>query len=88
MKNTKMPEAPKLSELSFDELTKEEKKRSAAHISFCVIMGMLVGVVIYITIKKGFTAFTPLPLAFMPLYLIILSSWRNARKEIKSRNAK
>ena len=88
MKNTKISEAPKLSELSLDELIKEEKKRSAAHISFCVIIVMMVGVSIYITIKKGFTAFTPLPLAFMPLYLLTLSSWRNARKEIKFRNTK
>lgn len=78
---------PKLSDLSIDELTKEEKKRSAAHIAFCIIMGMLVGASIYVTVKKGFSAITTLPLAFMPLYLIIMISWQNARKEIKSRNS-
>lgn len=85
MKNTKQSDASKLSELSIEELTKEEKKRSAAHISFCIIMGILIAACIYVTIKKGFNGITPLPLAFFPLYLIIRNSWQNARKEIRSR---
>ncbi|TZF93607.1 hypothetical protein FW781_18100 [Chryseobacterium panacisoli] len=85
MKNTKQPEINKLSELSIEELTKEEKKRSAAHITFCIIMGILIAACIYVTIKKGFNGITPLPLAFFPLYLIIRNSWQNARKEIRSR---
>lgn len=85
MKNSPQTENNKFSELSTEELTKEEKKRSAAHISFCIIMGMLVGACIYVTIKKGFNGITPLPLAFFPLYLIIRKSWQNARKEFQSR---
>ncbi len=85
MKHTHQTENNTLSELSTEELTKEEKKRSAAHISFCIIMGMLVGVCIYVTAKKGFNGITPLPLAFFPLYLIIRKSWQNARKELQSR---
>lgn len=77
----------KLSELSLDELVKEEKKRSAIHISFSVIIGLLVGVVTYATIKKGFTATTTLPLAFIPIYLIIRNSWQSVRKEIISRKS-
>ena len=85
MKNSSQTENTQLSELSTEELTKEEKKRSAAHISFCIIMGMLIGACIYVTIKKGFNGITPLPLAFFPLYLIIRKSWQNARKELQSR---
>ncbi|MDR4954433.1 hypothetical protein REB14_19805 [Chryseobacterium sp. ES2] len=85
MKNTPQTGNNKLSELSIEELTKEEKKRSAAHISFCIIMGILIGACIYVTIKKGFNGITPLPLAFSPLYLIIRKSWQNARKELQSR---
>ncbi|PWN62901.1 hypothetical protein [Chryseobacterium viscerum] len=85
MKNTKQPETNKLSELSIEELTKEEKKRSAAHISFCIILGLLLAACIYVTIKKGFNGITPLPLAFFPLYLIIRKSWQDARKELQSR---
>ncbi len=87
MKNDNQPEDNKLSDLSIEELTKEEKKRSAAHISFCIIMGMLVVACIYMTIKKGFNGITPLPLAFFPLYLIIRKSWQNARKELQSRKS-
>ncbi len=85
MKNSSQTENTQLSELSTEQLTKEEKKRSAAHISFCIIMGMLIGACIYVTIKKGFNGITPLPLAFFPLYLIIRKSWQNARKELQSR---
>jgi hypothetical protein len=85
MKNTKQPETNKLSELSIEELTKEEKKRSAAHISFCIILGLLLAACTYVTIKKGFNGITPLPLAFFPLYLIIRKSWQDARKELQSR---
>jgi len=85
MKNTKQSDVSKLSELSIEELTKEEKKRSAAHITFCIIMGILIAACIYVTIKKGFNGITPLPLAFFPLYLIIRNSWQNVRKEIRSR---
>ncbi|KAB1232186.1 hypothetical protein [Chryseobacterium viscerum] len=85
MKNTKQPETNKLSELSIEELTKEEKKRSAAHISFCIILGLLLAACVYVTIKKGFNGITPLPLAFFPLYLIIRKSWQDARKELQSR---
>ncbi|RQO40275.1 hypothetical protein DBR39_04825 [Chryseobacterium sp. KBW03] len=85
MKNTKQPETNKLSELSIEELTKEEKKRSAAHISFCIILGILLAACIYVTIKKGFNGISPLPLAFFPLYLIIRKSWQDARKELQPR---
>ncbi|MGU3374933.1 hypothetical protein [Chryseobacterium sp. M5A1_1a] len=77
----------KLSNLSIDELTQEEKKRSAIHISFSIVMGMLIGAAIYVTIKKGFSAISMLPFAFIPLYLIIMVNWQNARKEIKSRKS-
>ncbi|CAD0218026.1 hypothetical protein KYG33_01980 [Chryseobacterium sp. D764] len=85
MKNTKQSDVSKLSELSIEQLTKEEKKRSAAHTTFCIIMGILIAACIYVTIKKGFNGITPLPLAFFPLYLIIRNSWQNVRKEIRSR---
>lgn len=87
MKNTKVSEDNKLSKLSLDELIKEEKKRSAAHLTFSIIIGLMIGVSIYATVKKGFSGTTPLPLAFIPLYLIIRSSWKNVCNEIKSRKS-
>lgn len=87
MKNTKESEDNKLSKLSLEELIKEEKKRSAAHITFCIIIGLMLGVSIYATIKKGVSGTTSLPLAFIPLYLIIRSNWKNVRNEIRSRKS-
>ncbi|WP_106915947.1 hypothetical protein [Chryseobacterium aurantiacum] len=77
----------KLSDLSLDELTQEEKKRSAIHIFFSILIGIMVGAAIYTTIRKGFSAISPLPLAFLPLYLTIRNSLQSVRKEILSRKA-
>ncbi|AZA98360.1 hypothetical protein EG359_01510 [Chryseobacterium joostei] len=77
----------KLSDLSIDELTQEEKKRCAIYISFSILLGIMVGAAIYTTTKKGFGAITTLPLVFIPLYLIIRNSWQSVRKEILSRKA-
>lgn len=77
----------KLSDLSIDELTQEEKKRSAIHISFSILLGMMVGAAIYTTTKKGFSAITTLPLVFIPIYLMIRNSWQSVRKEILARNS-
>lgn len=77
----------KLSDLSIDKLTQEEKKRSAIHLFFSILLGIMVGAAMYATTKKGFSAITTLPLAFIPLYLIIRNSWQSVRKEIQSRKA-
>ncbi|MGE8527261.1 hypothetical protein [Chryseobacterium rhizosphaerae] len=81
MKNTK------LSGLSIDELTKEDKKRSAIFISHCIIIGIMIGASIYATIKNGFSVISLLSIFFIPMYLIIWNNYREVRKEIRSRKS-
>ncbi|GEN69358.1 MULTISPECIES: hypothetical protein [Chryseobacterium] len=81
MKNTK------LSGLSIDELTKEDKKRSAIFISYCIIIGIMIGASIYATIKNGFSVISLLSIFFIPMYLIIWNNYREVRKEIRSRKS-
>ncbi|MDR6548012.1 hypothetical protein J2810_004099 [Chryseobacterium rhizosphaerae] len=81
MKNTK------LSDLSIDELTKEDKKRSAIFISYCIIIGIMIGASIYATIKNGFSVISLLSIFFIPMYLIIWNNHREVRKEIRSRKS-
>ncbi|MBL3550371.1 hypothetical protein [Chryseobacterium sp. KMC2] len=81
MKNTK------LSGLSIDELTKEDKKRSAIFISYCIIIGFMIGASIYATIKNGFSVISLLSIFFIPMYLIIWNNYREVRKEIRSRKS-
>lgn len=81
MKNTK------LSSLSIDELTKEDKKRSAIFISYCIIVGIMIVASIYATVRNGFSIISSLPIFFIPMYLTIWNSQREIRKEIKSRKS-
>ncbi|CAH0258930.1 hypothetical protein MP478_07625 [Chryseobacterium sp. WG14] len=81
MKNTK------LSGLSIDELTKEDKKRSAIFISYCIIVGIMIVASIYATLRNGFSIISSLPIFFIPMYLTIWNSQREIRKEIKSRKS-
>ncbi|AZA83371.1 hypothetical protein C1637_21415 [Chryseobacterium lactis] len=81
MKNTK------LSDLSIDELHKEEKKRSGIHITFCILIGFMVGVSIYAIVKHGFTFASLLPLFFIPMYTFAWKSKKDVSKEIMSRKS-
>jgi hypothetical protein len=77
-----------LTELSLEELKKEEKKRKGIHISYCIIIGMMIGVSVYGTIKKGdINFFTLMPLFFLPIYFGIWKSYKDVRNEIKSRQS-
>jgi uncharacterized membrane protein YoaK (UPF0700 family) len=85
MKNIKQTGNTKLSELSIEELRAEKKKRTAILISFSIILGMMVGTCILVTVKKGVSALTFMPIAFLPIFLIIWKSQKDICNEIKSR---
>lgn len=77
----------KLSELSYDELIKEEKKRKAIFIFYSILWGIMVLASLYTTTKKGTTAITFLPISFLPIFLIFWKSQKDVRNEIKSRKS-
>nr|WP_315027782.1 hypothetical protein [uncultured Chryseobacterium sp.] len=77
----------KLSDLSIDELTKEEKKRSSIHICYCILIGFMVGTSVYATIKHGFTFVSILPLFFTPMNWFMWKNKNDVSKEIQSRKS-
>lgn len=74
-----------LSEFSREELQSEVKKRSAFFTVFVFMVFLTVGTAIYLTIKSGYGVFTILPVAFVPLVLMIKKTLADAKKELASR---
>ncbi len=75
-----------LSQFSKEELQAEIKKR---RFFFGVFIGMLLtmfSVGIYLTTKQGFGIFSILPVAFLPMLMLIRKSTLDAKKELESRN--
>ncbi|SHH89587.1 hypothetical protein SAMN05421866_4174 [Chryseobacterium oranimense] len=78
-----------LTELTDEELLERRKKTKASEITNAVILGVLIGIATYSTIKYGLGLFTFLPLIFA---LFAANSWKRNSKaleeELKSRNLK
>jgi hypothetical protein len=75
-----------LSELSHEELLKKAKALKAAS---SVLGGMLVimaATSVYLTYLQGFSVFTALPIAFLPMLIINVSNLKKIQTEIASRN--
>lgn len=75
-----------LSELSNEELLKNEK-------SLKTITSMLGGAVfllfivnIFLAFKKGFSTMGVIPIALLPIVIVNINSLKEMKKEIKSRN--
>lgn len=81
MKTTQQTGDRKLLELSVEEL----KKQTGILLFFSIILGIMLGACAYVIIKKGIGIFTYMPIAFIPIFLIIWKNQKNVRNEIKSR---
>ena len=75
-----------LSELSDEELLKNAK-------TVKIITSMLAGAIvllfiinIFLAFKKGFSAMSVIPIAFLPIVLVNVNSLKEIKKEIKARN--
>lgn len=56
-----------LSELSDEELLQEAKKVKSSNLTDALIIGILIGIAIYGSIRNGFGLLTFLPLAYAPI---------------------
>lgn len=74
-----------LTEFSSEELQVEKKKRLTILIVFAILVGIMAGASAYGYYKKGFSGITLLPVAFLPLLMINISSYKQVTKEIASR---
>ena len=75
-----------LKEMSLDELKKKEK---TLKFSLGILVGSIIGLLIVcviITIKKGFQAFTIMPIAFLPIIISSFSGLKKLQAEINSRS--
>lgn len=75
-------------QLSDQELLAKKKQLKSSNIINAVIIGVLIGVVIYSVIKNGFGFVTFLPLLFVYFIVKNQNESRELEKEIKSRNLK
>ena len=78
-----------LTELTDQELLERRKKTKASEITNAVILGVLIGIATYSTLKYGLGFFTFLPIVFA---LFAANRWKRNSKaleeELKSRNLK
>ena len=50
-----------------------------------VIIGIMIGVTIYSTVKNGYSFFTIFPVFFIPIAIISKKAYEEVKKEIESR---
>lgn len=74
------------SKTSLEELKKKEKSTqlSASLLGGLIIVQLIIGV--FLTFTNGFSVFTVMPVAFIPILMISISNLKKLKKEIASRN--
>lgn len=74
------------SELTDEELLKNAKAVKSSSISFAVLLGVMIGVAVYSTVKNGFGFFTFFPLFFVPIAVQNMAQKKAVEKELRQRN--
>ena len=74
------------SELSQDELLKKEKTLKAASTVMGGMLVVLAAASVYLTYLQGFTVFSVLPVAFLPIFIVNIGNLKKIKAEISSRN--
>jgi hypothetical protein len=75
-----------LSELSKEELLKKEKNLKGASAVLGGMLVVLAAASAYLSYLQGFSVFTVLPVAFLPMFIINLGNLKKIQTEIASRN--
>lgn len=76
------------SEMTNEELSLELQKIKSTNIINAVIVGVMIGVAIYSTVKNGFGILTFFPLFFIPMFSKKWTFKKALENEIKERNIK
>ena len=76
----------KLSEMSNEDLVKNEKKIKALAFTYAGILLIVFVVIISSIIKRGYTPLIITPIALLPILVVFLKNWSEMKKELKSRN--
>ena len=75
-----------LSEMSLEELKNQEKKLKGAVGAFIGLILIMAVACVFLTFQQGFTVFTVLPIAFLPLVIVFANNLKKIKTEITSRN--
>lgn len=74
-----------LKELSKSGVEIELKKRKQLFLLFAALLGVIVLCGIFLTIQQGFGVFTTVPVAFVPLLMLIKKNVNEAKNELELR---
>ena len=80
--------SPELSTLTDEQLLAERKKMKSNAILHGVLIGMLIGIAVYSTVKNGFGFFTLFPLFFVFILFRNIKKEEAFKKELKNRDLK
>lgn len=75
-----------LNELSDQKLLEKSKKIKSNNIVSAVLVGCMIGIAIYSSVKNGFGFFTIFPLFFLPIFINNNKKNKEVEKEIQRRN--
>ncbi len=81
MKKTTTP-----AEMSDEVLIKTEKSFRGIGIVTIIFLVVMVVLAIILTLKKGFSIFTVMPVVFLPIFMSPFMMWSKYRSELKKRN--
>ena len=75
----------KYAQMSLEELKAKEKTLKSATSVFIGMLMVMVFAVVFLGIRQGFSVFSVLPVAFLPLLIANISGLKKVQEEIKSR---
>lgn len=75
----------KYTQKSLEELKVKEKTLKSATSAFIGVLMVLVFAVVFLGIRQGFSVFSVLPIAFLPLLIANISGLKKVQEEIKLR---
>lgn len=78
----------KLAELTDEELLQESRRNKPTNIYDAIIIGVLIGIAIYTSVKNGFGLLTFLPLVYVPIAVKNQAKNKELEKLLKERNLK
>jgi hypothetical protein len=76
----------KPAEMTNEELLKNKKTFSAVTYTLAGMLGVLFCMGIYLSVTKGFSAISVVPIALTPIVVINIKAIKKINKEIKARN--
>ena len=78
----------KPADLNDFELIRDEKKYKFLTITMFIAIAILIVSGIFFSSQKGFSATSVMPIAFLPILIVNITTWNALKKEIKLRNLK